>query len=297
MTDPKSMIEMTSMKDLLALQQSAYRDATSLLFDSLHKIIENQNNTIFELRKSLEYSQQDIIDIKKELLECKKQISDNSTKMNENHQLSKSLQIKQAKMEDHSRKNNIRIEGIDEAKQENWEQTLVKVQQLIDNKLELENIKVDFAHRINRKQNKSGPRPIIARFAHDSDKEKTLKNSWKLKGSQVFINEDLSEFTLQKRKEQMTDMINARKAGKIAYFNKEKLIIKERKQVTPEPINSSASSQSVASLVHQFTPKSSLSTNMKTSNNVASSDTDFVSPKLLENNKNKSRGKKSSTSK
>ena len=262
----------------MALQQDAYRDATSLLFNSLNKRIDEQNNTIFELRKSLEFSQQDIVEVKKELMECKKQLSMNSLKIDESEKLSNSLQIKQAQIEDHTRKKNIRIEGISESKQENWEQTQVKVQELLNSKLELNNVKVDFAHRINRKQNRSGPRPIIARLMHDSDKDKAMRNSWKLKGSQVYINEDLSEFTLQKRKDLMTEMKNARQAGKIAYFKKEKLIIKDRKPTlprTPEQINSLlASSRNVATLVQHFTPQT---------NDATSPIEEFESPRRINN--------------
>ena len=276
MDNKDKMIDLSSVKDLMALQQDAYRDATSLLFNSLNKRIEDQNNTIYELRKSLEFSQQDIIEVKKELSECRKQLSMNSLKIAGTEKLSNSLQIKQAQIEDHTRKRNIRIEGLNETKQENWEQTQVKVQELLNNKLDLENVKVDFAHRVNRKQNRSGPRPIIARLMHDSDKDKTMRSSWKLKGSQIYVNEDLSEFTLQKRKDQMTEMKNARQAGKIAYFKKEKLVIKDRKPTlprTPEPVNSlSASNRNVATLVQHFTPQGA-----------ASSIEEFESPRLIKN--------------
>ena len=286
MANENKLVDLSYVKELMTIQQNAYRDATSLLFNSLHKRIEDQNNVIYELRKCLEFSQQDITEMKKELTECKNQLSQNSIKLVETQELSNSLQFKQAQMEDHTRKKNIRIEGINETKQENWEQTQVKVQQLLDDKLELENVKVDFAHRINRKQNRSGPRPIIARLTHDSDKEKTMKNSWKLKGSQIFINEDLSEFTLQKRKELMTEMKNAKQAGKIAYFRKEKLIIKDRKQTlprTPEPANSlSTSNRNVANLVQHFTPSQQMPhQETSTTNDAASLEGDLDSPRRI----------------
>ena len=273
------MVNISTVKELMALQQSAYKDATSMLFDSLHKRIEEQNNTIFELRRSLEFSQTDIKDLKNELKQCQDQLSNNSIKIDENLKLSNNMTIKLAHMEDYSRKKNIRVEGLIELNQETWEQTQVKVQKLIDEKLKIDNIKVDYAHRVNRRHDKTGPRPIIARLTHDTDKEKVMKNSWKLKGSNVFINEDLSEYTIQKRKEKMIDLKNARQAGKIAYFKKEKLIIKDRNTElprTPEPKDSS-SSHSVTSLIKQYTPKPQPPTKGDTKNPSTSPDENFES--------------------
>ena len=245
------MIDISTVKELMEIRQNTYQDATSMLFDSLHKRIEEQNNTIFELRRSLEFSQTDIKDLQNEILHCKNQLSNNSVKIDEYAKLSDTMLIKQAHMEDFSRKKNIRVEGLVEINQETWEQTQVKVQKLIDEKLQIENIKVDYAHRVNRRHDRNSPRPIIARLTHDSDKERIMKNSWKLKGSLIFINEDLSEYSIQKRKEKMIDMKNARQAGKIAFFKKDKLIIKDRTPAllcTLEP-KVSSSSRTVTTLV------------------------------------------------
>ena len=280
MSDDDKMISLSTLKELLILQQNAYKDATSILFETLNKRIDDQNNTIFELRRSLEYSQDDIRDIKKDLRDCKNQLSNDSMKIEENCQISHHLKMKQAQMEDHSRRKNIRIEGIQESKAETWEQTQLKVQNLIDDKLELENVKVDFAHRINKKPERNGPRTVIARLTHDTDKEKTMKRSWKLKGSMIYINEDLSEYTIQKRKDKMTDMIKAREAGKIAYFKRDKLIIKDRNlnpPRTPEP----TSSRNVATLVQRFTPQMPAPVTSTASTVMEQPDQDFESPRRL----------------
>ena len=75
-----------------------------------------------------------------------------------------------------------------------------------------------------------------------------MRNSHKLKGSHTYINEDLSELTNQKRKEKLQEMKNARSAGKIAYFVKDKLIIKDRKNQ-----HTSTTPRRVTSLVEMFT--------------------------------------------
>ena len=120
-------------------------------------------------------------------------------------------------------------------------------------------VEVEYAHRVKRteKSNQLGPRTIIARLKHDNDKTEAMKNSWKLKGTRIFINEDLSDQTIKKRQEKLPELKAARESGKIAYFIKDKLIIREKlerinkndiQQLETTPRNR------VASLLNVFTP-------------------------------------------
>jgi len=47
----------------------------------------------------------------------------------------------------------------------------------------------------------------------------------------MFVNEDLSAETLQRRKDQLPKLKQANQAGKIAYFVLDKLIIKDRPSI------------------------------------------------------------------
>ena len=55
-----------------------------------------------------------------------------------------------------------------------------------------------------------------------------MRNGKKLKGSMVYVREDLSNRVLNKRKELMPQLREARESGKIAYFKYDKLVIKDR---------------------------------------------------------------------
>ena len=59
-------------------------------------------------------------------------------------------------------------------------------------------------------------------------KRNILVNAKKLKGTKIYINEDLSEGSLAKRNAQLPQLKQARSQGKIAFFNHTKLIIKEK---------------------------------------------------------------------
>ena len=230
----------------------------------MNQRIDDQNNTIFELRRSLEHSQHELSETKNELEKCKKELSNQFKQINENVKLINELNDQVSRLEDHSRKRNIRIEGIEESQQENWQQTLKKVDKLLKEKMELKEIEVEYAHRVNKADNSnhSRPRTIVARLKHDTDKNVAMKNSWKLKGSRIFINEDLSDQTLKKRQEKLPDLKAARENGKVAYFIKDKLIIKERfarmennsQQLHDTPRNK------VSSLVNVFSPHTPVTT-------------------------------------
>ena len=279
-------MDLESIKELMALQQSAYKDATTILFDSLNRRIEDQNNKIYELQKSLEFSQEELRNAKTELSTCKKELANHTRQLDENKNEISKLSCQLSKQENYSRRNNIRIEGMEEEKTENWEQTQYKVTKLLKEKMKLENINVEFAHRINKKTNKQGPRTIVARLKHDTDKNTAMKNSHKLKGTNIFINEDLSEHTLNLRKEKLSELKAARASGKIAYFDKERLIIKNRGHGFENSRNTAAhrqdddmSNRRVSTLVTVF-DSSPIPINGHTPNTVNEAESSPVSSRL-----------------
>lgn len=70
------------------------------------------------------------------------------------------------------------------------------------------------------------PRTVIARFSRFEDRQQTLRNSSKLKNTNICVNEDLCESSLQARKEQLLELRKARAEGKVAYFSHTRLIVK-----------------------------------------------------------------------
>lgn len=85
-------------------------------------------------------------------------------------------------------------------------------------------MKLEHAHRM-------GPtiptkhRTIVARFERFGDLESVILNARKLKGTGIYINEDLCPASLELRKQQLPLVKKAREEGKIAFFKYTKLII------------------------------------------------------------------------
>lgn len=114
-----------------------------------------------------------------------------------------------------------------EASQETWEQTTQSVHKLLSEKMDLPAMSIERAHRVGR-PSADRPRNIVVSFNRLADRETTMRSSRKLKGSGIYINDDLCAASQQKKKEQMPMLREARARGKIAYFKHTRLIIRDR---------------------------------------------------------------------
>ena len=83
-------------------------------------------------------------------------------------------------LEDRSRRDNLRIDGIAEMENETWEQTEEILQNLFEEKLQLETISVERAHRVGNKV-KNKKRTIVVKLASFKDKLKIISEAQKQK--------------------------------------------------------------------------------------------------------------------
>ena len=248
----------TDINELLEVQSRAYKDATQTLFESLSKRVDDLVKTVLGLQQSLEFSQAELRETKDNLIQSNQQLNEYKKKNEENVQKINKLEEKLDNLENYSRKNNIRIDGVEEPSSETNEMLHVKVKKLIEEKLQSKNVDFETIHRlpVNKGQT-STPRTIIARLTNYRTRDDIMKNKSKLKGTGIYLNEDLSENTMKARKEKLEEFKKARSLGKIAFFKGKNLIVRERRndaeaknlgQKTPPP-------RAVSELVDVFTPK------------------------------------------
>ena len=190
--------------------------------------LEKLNKETVDLKISLETSQ--------EIFEKKFQkVNDNLSKQNQKHkedinelwkdndQLCERLRD----LEDRSRRDNRRIDGIAEVENKTLEQTKEILQNLFKEKLQLENISVERAHRVGNKE-KNNKRTIVFKLASFKDKLKIISEARKLKGTKISINEDYSKETLEIRKEKWKEVKELRKNGTYAILVYDKVVIKAK---------------------------------------------------------------------
>ena len=128
---------------------------------------------------------------------------------------------KQPIWKNRSRRNNLRITGIPEVQHETWENTEAMVKSVLKDKLELTcEPRIERAHRVGRVSQFDGSsgsnsrsRPILCRLYDWKEKENILKRARICRPTGIFVNEDVAEATMAKRKEQLPMLKQAKTGG------------------------------------------------------------------------------------
>ena len=102
-------------------------------------------------------------------------------------------------MKHRSRRNNLRIDGVKEVEIQTREQTKQILKGRIQEKLEIEDVNIERAHRVGNTNNIS-PRTVVAKFSSFKRKQIVLSIAIKLKEQNIYINEDFSKETMDTRK-------------------------------------------------------------------------------------------------
>lgn len=243
-------IDSATLKMLMDSQERAFRSALDVVVQQMGDQIRKLEDKVRDLTTSLEYTQQEVDQLKTNAKEHDKERKEDKTKIEKLMQQDESsnLKIKDLEdkiiyQEDYMRRKNLRISGLEEHRDETWEQTSAAVTSLLESKLQLPGVVLERAHRVGpRRDNK--PRTVVARFTRYSDREAAIRRGSHLKGTNIFLNEDMSPTSLAVKNAQMPMFRQARAEGKIAFFRHTKLIIRERKSeeaATREQVSTGAS--------------------------------------------------------
>ena len=100
-----------AVKLLLESQERTFRSALDVVAEQFRSGISAMEVTISELTKSLEFSQADVQDLKKEADHLRKCNSDNQAKIQEHVRKIEDMEQRLNYQEDYSRRNNLRISG------------------------------------------------------------------------------------------------------------------------------------------------------------------------------------------
>nr|XP_047139051.1 uncharacterized protein LOC124814972 [Hydra vulgaris] len=172
---------------------------------------------------NINYSMEKIKRLEKDVLDIKERVC-----QNEAHKSDEFIDFKKKirQIEDRSQRNNLKIDGIKENENEIWSKSEIKVIKVFQESLVVENVRIERAHRSGRRDAKT-PRTIIIKLLDYKDKVEILKNSSKLKGKNIYINEDFCFETNLIRKDRREKMKIERQLGKFAHMSYDKLIVRE----------------------------------------------------------------------
>ena len=217
-------------KEEFEIQQKNIVTLVSGNFEITMQEIKKVNNEINKLKTSIEHTDE-VLQERMEKIEEKYDHINSKVNENYEHQLDPQyVEAKLIELEDRSRRCNLIIDGVEEGKDETWDQCEEKVLDIFTDQLEIEkNVQIERAHRTGKKGSKHShektrkPRTIVLRLNSYKDKIKILK---KLKGTNIYINEDFSAATMNYRKELWKEVQELRQQGKIAYLNYRSIIVK-----------------------------------------------------------------------
>ena len=172
------------------------QEKNSGTFEITMKEIKDLKTEVSDLKHSLEFTE-NVIEKKVEKLKTElDSFEDKVQDIWDNQINSDYIQHKLIELEVRSRRNNIRIDGIEEKEREAWEIYEAKATKVFKENLGIEKeIIIERAHRTKKNykdKNKKCPRTIVLRSANFNDKNIILKNKNKLKESDVYIKKDFS---------------------------------------------------------------------------------------------------------
>ena len=219
-------MELEAFKLLLEAQERTLRSAMDIVVKQMQERIQLVEGTVTDLIKSLEFSQAELKDLKDEAKKLRTSSNEQQTIIERLQSKVQALEQRVNYQEDYNRRNNLRITGLQEQPRgETWEQTAANVSKLLQDKLQLPSVNLERAHRVGHGASPH-PRPVIVRFEKFSEREATMRNAKKLKGTGIFVNEDLCPASMEIKKNQLPLMKQARNDGKIAFFRHTRLIIR-----------------------------------------------------------------------
>ena len=218
------VVTMAAVKDLLAVQESVMKAMFESVVSSINTRVDELVKSVASIKASVEFSQKELDDLKP--ISSKLQEAEG-----ELDQIQGSLEY----LENQSRRNNIRVSGIKESPGESWDDAEAKVKETVKKALGID-LDIERAHRVAKRTSKTKakdgeqdrPRTIVCRLRDWKQREAVIREARKVKPVGVYVAEDLARATLAKREGQINKMKEARKAGKIAYFVLDRLIIRDK---------------------------------------------------------------------
>ena len=89
-------------------------------------------------------------------------------------------------------------------------------------------IRIERTHRTGISNSSGRPKTVIVKFESFKDRDTILQAARKQKPRGIFVNEDLSHRVMERRKELMPKLREARTNGKLAYLIYDQLVITDR---------------------------------------------------------------------
>jgi len=217
-----------SMDCKLAMLDSIQTTVNSLncRLQTMEQTINDLQIKVRDLEKSREFDTQTMSDINNTHKYVENFMKTHKQNGQEHSDIVNELKNEIQDLKCRSMRDNLLFHNLPEEKEENCEQKVLK---FIKEKLNIEEreVRLQRAHRIGP-FNPSKTRPIVAKFSDYPVRENVRRAARKLKGTNFGISEQYPKEVVEKRRQLVPIMLQARKDGKEAYLNVDKLYINKQ---------------------------------------------------------------------
>jgi hypothetical protein len=213
---------------LLKDQEKNFLSITSsnmkILTDRLVKLENDMNNN----KTKITYIEKDIIELKNSLnFQEEKSLEKISLLKKHYDNEINLLYNKSIDLENRSRRNNLRIDGLKESPGESWDDCEKAVKEVFNQQLKIPNeVVIERAHRIGQ-QKENKPRTIVLKLLSFHDKNRILNSTKHLKGTGIYINEDFAQATIEHRRKLWEEVKKLRSEGKYAILKYDKIFSRD----------------------------------------------------------------------
>uniref|UniRef100_A0A8D9ABC9 Uncharacterized protein n=1 Tax=Cacopsylla melanoneura TaxID=428564 RepID=A0A8D9ABC9_9HEMI len=131
------------------------------------------------------------------------------------------------KLENGTRKRNVIVYGLTEETHENFNDLKQKIDWLFNTKMEMgiKREEIDEFFRLGKKNDSKRNRPIIVKMISSWRKTEIMMNKRKLKGTMIFIENDMNEEEMKEKRNMVTEMKDLKSKGHDAYIRGKSLIV------------------------------------------------------------------------
>lgn len=139
-------------------------------------------------------------------------------------------------IEQGARRRNLIVYGIGESENENFNELKGKVDHLLNTTmgLDVKREEIDEFFRLGKKTEGRRDRPIIVKMISNWRKIDIMKNRGKLKGTKIFIENDLNEEEKAEKKNLIAEMREMKSKGQAAYIRGKTLVIASSRSTNQE---------------------------------------------------------------
>ena len=163
-------------------------------YDSIKQLKDNTRDLEESLTVNQDLVEEKLNTLKSQMRSIQNEVSENKAELKEQ------LRIQ----EDRSRRNNIRVDGIEEDENETWVNTENKLRSFLYDELEItDELYTERADRVRRREgvrfnSSNTPRTIAAKLLDYKEKEEVMRRRYKLKDTMYSVREDFFKETVEK---------------------------------------------------------------------------------------------------